>query len=89
MASRYSTNVGSTLAEILAQKKLRQVDLAGQIGQPKSYVSQIATGSRKPSSKWLELVANTLGLAPEERQRLHIAGAKDNGFLLDLTPEDE
>jgi HD-GYP domain-containing protein (c-di-GMP phosphodiesterase class II) len=50
-----------------------------------AYVNQLITGHKKPSPEWVDLIADTLKLSPEQRQALHVAAAKQHGFKLDLT----
>jgi len=82
---RYSTNVGRSLGSLLAEKGQTQGDLANSLSVTASYVSQVASGKKAASAEWLDTVAKALDLTPEERVKLHRAGAKDAGFKLDLS----
>jgi hypothetical protein len=60
------------------------------VGRRSRYASpfganQLITGHKKPSPEWVDLIADTLKLSPEQRQALHVAAAKQHGFRLDLT----
>ncbi|MBL8552434.1 MAG: helix-turn-helix transcriptional regulator [Hyphomonadaceae bacterium] len=58
--------------------------MAKAAGSSQPYLNQVVRGERKPSADWLDLVADTMELTDEERAKLHRAGAKDQGFKIDL-----
>ena len=64
---------------------MTQTELAAKTGRSTAYVNQLITGHKKPSPEWVELIADTLKLNPEQRQRAACAAAKQHGFKLDLT----
>ena len=82
--SRYASPFGASVSVALADR-MTQTDLAAKTGRSIAYVNQLITGHKKPSPEWVELIADTLKLSPEQRQALHIAAAKQHGFKLDLT----
>jgi transcriptional regulator with XRE-family HTH domain len=83
MAAKHS-EFGRKVSELLKLRSLTQEDLASAVGRSQSYTNQVINGQRSPSAQWADLVANALGLSPEERKRLHAAAARDNGFKIDL-----
>lgn len=86
MNDRYKTAFGQALAEQLARRHLRQADLARATSSTPGWVNKTMTGAKAASPGWADLIADVLGLGPEERRRLHYAAARDAGFKLDLTP---
>jgi hypothetical protein len=48
-------------------------------------MNQVVTGKRLPSAEWLNIIATTLEMQPDERTQLHRAAAKAHGFEIDLT----
>ena len=84
MASK-PTEAAAALDEILSRRGVSQYRVSKLSGLSQPYVNQIATGRRRASAEWIDLVANALDLTPEERQRLHRAAARDHGFKIDLT----
>jgi cyanate lyase len=83
--ARFRTEFGVALSVELAKRQMTQVDLAEQMGRSVSYTNQVMSGRRGASPEWVELVADTLRLTREKRQKLHFAAAKDHGYQLDLT----
>ena len=65
----------------LAEARMTKTELAAKTGRSTAYV----TGHKKPSPEWVELIADTLKLSPEQRRDLHVAAARQHGFKLDLT----
>ena len=47
---------------------MTQTELAAKTGRSTAYVNQLITGHKKPSPEWVELIADTLKLSPEQRQ---------------------
>jgi len=47
---------------------MTQTDLAAKTGRSTAYVNQLITGHKKPSPEWVELIADTLKLSPEQYQ---------------------
>lgn len=80
-----ATEAGAALERILAERGVSQYRVSKLSGLSQPYVNQIATGRRRASAEWIEVVANALDLTPEERHKLHRAAAKDHGFKIDLT----
>jgi transcriptional regulator with XRE-family HTH domain len=80
-----ATETGQALGEILAGRGLSQYRAAKLAETSQPYLNQVATGRRRASAEWIDLVANALKLSPEEAERLHRAAAKDHGFRIDLT----
>lgn len=79
------TETGKTLAKMLSARGLTQYGVAASsetLSQP--YLNQVVKGHRTPSASWLDLVADVMELDDKERQKLHRAGAKDQGFKIDL-----
>lgn len=85
--TRYSTNFGSYTSVMLAEAKLHQTDLAAATAKSISYVNHTMTGRSHVSPHWVNLVADVLKLAPQYRETLHRAAAKDAGYEIDLTKE--
>ena len=52
---------------------MTQTELAAKTGRSTAYVNQLITGLKKPSPQWVELIADTLKLSPEQCQELHVA----------------
>lgn len=84
-ASLPATETAQALGDILAGRGVSQYRAAKLAGTSQPFLNQVATGRRRASAEWLDLVANALELTPEERERLHRAGARDHGFKIDLT----
>ncbi|EYD75336.1 hypothetical protein Rumeso_03096 [Rubellimicrobium mesophilum DSM 19309] len=80
-----ATETAQALGEILAGRGLSQYRAAKMAETSQPYLNQVATGRRKASAEWIDLIANALDLSPEESERLHRAAAKDHGFRIDLT----
>jgi transcriptional regulator with XRE-family HTH domain len=75
---------GKEVSELLKRRDLTQEGLAFAVGRSQSYTNQVINGHKAPSAEWADLVANALGLSPEERKKLHAVAARDNGFKIDL-----
>jgi cyanate lyase len=75
---------GATVSRHLRNRSMTQETLASAIGRSQSYTNQVITGQKVPSARWADLVADALKLSPEERQKLHAAAARDNGFKIEL-----
>lgn len=61
---------------------MSRASVARAAGVSPSYLSQMMTGKKLPSPKWTDLIADALHLSDVERQKLHVAVAKDVGFKL-------
>ena len=85
MEKKPSTEAAAALGEILSERGVSQYRVSKLSGLSQPYVNQVATGRRRASAEWIEVVANALELTPQERERLHRAAAKDHGFKIDLT----
>lgn len=81
----YDTHIGKAVNALLDARNMTTAKLAERLCVAPSMVSQFMIGWRKPSAKWVELVADAMGLDPADKQKLHIAAARDHGFKLDLT----
>lgn len=79
-----SNHTGKALAEFISARGMSQSALASAANSSQPYVNQVVNGARTPSSDWLDMVAEVMELTKKERVRLHRAGAKDNGFKIDL-----
>jgi cyanate lyase len=77
---------GASVSAALAERRLTQSDLATALGRSAVYVNQTMTGTKAPSPRWADLVADVLKLSRAKRAELHAAAARDHGFKLDLTP---
>jgi transcriptional regulator with XRE-family HTH domain len=86
--ARKRSEFGDKVSGLLKQREITQEGLASAIGRSQSYTNQVINGQKAPSAQWADLVANALGLSPEERQKLHAAAARDNGFKIDLPDFD-
>jgi transcriptional regulator with XRE-family HTH domain len=75
---------GMAVAGLLRGRHMTQERLAKAVGRSQSYTNQILNGQRTPSAEWADLVADALALPAEERQKLHAAAARDNGFKIEL-----
>ena len=82
--SKNDTAFGVSVSNALAGANLTQTDLANLTNVSPAYVSQLMTGAKAPSIKWLNLVASTLQLQDNQRKKLHLAAAKDAGYDIDL-----
>jgi len=85
MARKPATEAAAALEQILAERGVSQYRLSKLAGISQPYVNQVATGRRRASAEWIELVSDTLNLSEPERERLHRAAARDHGFKIDLT----
>ncbi len=85
MAKKPVTEAGAALEKILSERGVSQYRVSKLSGLSQPYVNQVATGRRRASAEWIELIANALQLTPEEREALHRAAARDHGFKIDLT----
>jgi transcriptional regulator with XRE-family HTH domain len=87
MVRRYTSGseFGTSVSQALAGANLTQTEFAASAGVSPSYVNQIVHGTKHPSPKWVDLVADILKLQAEQRGQLHYAAAKDAGYKLDLT----
>jgi hypothetical protein len=83
--SPYGTAFDDWTSELLAKRRMTQLDLTKAVGQHPAHTNQVLTGGRRPSPEYLDLVANALGLSDKERVALHSAAAKDHASKLDLT----
>jgi DNA-binding transcriptional regulator YdaS (Cro superfamily) len=82
--TRLDTNVGRSLDAHLTTSGQTQADLAKTLDVTPSYLSQVTTGRRTASPEWLNVVATAMNLSPEDTAKLHVAGALDAGYAIDL-----
>ena len=85
MAKVPATQTAAALGAILSERSVSQYRASKLAGVSQPYMNQVATGRRRASADWIELVSDALDLTAEERERLHRAAAKDHGFKIDLT----
>ncbi len=85
MTTKPATETAAALGEILAERRVSQYRVSKLAGISQPYMNQVATGRRRASAEWIDLISNALDLTPEERERLHRAAARDHGFKIDLT----
>ena len=78
--ARFRTEFGAALTVRLAERRMTQADLATAAGRSPSYTNQVMSGRKGASPEWVNLIAGTLGLSVEDRQKLHAAAARDHGF---------
>lgn len=78
---------GMTLSEYIDRYNTSRSDLASRLGTSRAYVSGLTTGVKHASAKMADEIADTLGVSPQEKVRLHRAAAEDAGFKLEL-PKD-
>lgn len=84
--ARFRTEFGAALSVRLAERQMTQADLATAAGKAASYTNSVMSGRKGASPEWVNLIAQTLNLSTEERQKLHAAAARDHGFdIPDLT----
>lgn len=84
------SDFGRNLEKMLKERGLDQADLARSLSasnnteltSSRTVVNRNVVGARKPSSGWIEIVANTLGLSEDERRALYLARVRDAGFKL-------
>ena len=84
---RYDSEFGASVSQALAEAKINQAELAVRSGMSPSYLNQTMTGRKHIPTKWIDVVAESLGLQDAQRKRLHLAAAKDAGYDIDLTKE--
>jgi transcriptional regulator with XRE-family HTH domain len=75
---------GAAVSSLLTKRQMSQADLAESLGKSHAYTNQTLTGRKSASPSWVNLVAETLRLSPEQRIALHRAAAKDQGYEIDL-----
>lgn len=67
----------------LSETGTRQADVATSTGTSRAYVNSLATGKKKPSAEWVDMIADVMKLPSAKRVALHRAAASDQGFKLD------
>jgi transcriptional regulator with XRE-family HTH domain len=78
-----STHFGTEVSTLLASASMSQADLARAIGKTANHLGNTLRGTYShPTASWADLVANALDLPDQERYRLHLAAARDQGFKL-------
>lgn len=81
--SSSSTKFGQEVQSLLAGTTMSQTALAQAMGKNPVHFNHVVTGRySRPTASWADLVANTLGVSDEDRYRLHLAAARDQGFKL-------
>ena len=85
---RNQNEFGSAVSGILRKESSTQAWLAKEADLSQAYVSDVLNGRRSASGKWADLVADALKLQEEERRKLHILAARDNGFDIELPELD-
>ena len=83
----YNSEFGASVSQALAEARINQSDLAARAGISPSYLNQTMTGRKHLPTKWIDVVAESLGLQEAQRKRLHLAAAKDAGYDVELTGE--
>lgn len=76
------TELGTAVNTALSRSGSTQLELAGNLEQSPSYVSQVLRGKKRPSAQWVDLVADTLKLNEKQRHELHLKAARQLGFKL-------
>ena len=78
-----STNFGATVTGYLQQRHMTQASLATVVGRSGSHINHVLTGRHtRATATWADIIANALELTDEERYRIHLAAARDQGFKL-------
>lgn len=80
---RNSAEFGNSVSELLKERGVTQAEFAKQAGFSAAYISDILTGKRSPSGKMADFFACSLRLSKQERKKLHVLAARDNGFDVD------
>lgn len=81
---RNGNEFGAAVTTIINDLGLTQADFARGVSFSQAYVSDVLNGRRSPTGRWADLVADALQLQEEERKKLHILAARDNGFDIEL-----
>jgi len=76
------TELGDAVERALGRAGRHQQQLADDLGQSASYVSQVLRGKKRPSAQWVDLIADTLNLNDKQRHELHLKAARQLGFKL-------
>lgn len=71
---------GTTLRSTLWAYKIKQKDLARDLGWTDSYLSQIVRGHKTVSPEHVAEIATALVLSPDQLEKLHRAAARDRGY---------
>ena len=76
------TAFGATVGSALTASNLSQAVLATGMKTTSAQVTHLLRGYRKPSPKWVDLIADTLDMSEDERRDLHLKAARQYGFKL-------
>lgn len=75
--SRFQTEFGAALSRELAHHRMTAAELAAETSVTPGYVSHVATGRKRASAQWIELVGRSLGLSRRQVTALHDASVLD------------
>jgi hypothetical protein len=87
--ARFRTEFGAALSVSLAERQMTQSDLATAANRSPSYTNQVMSGRKGASPEWVNLIADTMKLSKQERQKLHAAAARDHGYDIPDLSEDK
>lgn len=83
-ASHYS-RAGTVIDNAVTGNGISKTALAAHLGESPSLLSQRMTGRKGTPPSWLDMVADVMQFSNEQRRDLHLNGAIDAGYRLDLT----
>jgi hypothetical protein len=87
--AQFRNEFGAALAVSLAERRMSQLDLATASNRSPSFTSQVMNGRKGASPEWVNLIADTMNLSKQERQKLHAAAARDRGYDIPDLSEDK
>lgn len=82
-----TTEFGKAMADILEAKASSVSDVTADLGFSVSHSYNVMRGAKPATPQYVNALAMAVNATEQERQRLNLAAARDNGFELKL-PED-
>lgn len=82
-----TSEFGKEMTALLEANAASVGDVSASIGFSNSHSYNVMRGVKSPTPQYVNAIASALKVSDEQRQRLNVAAARDNGFDLKL-PED-
>lgn len=82
-----TTEFGKEMAELLEAKAASVSGVTAELGFSASHSYNVMRGAKPATPQYVNALAMAVNATDQERQRLNLAAARDNGFDLKL-PED-